>query len=60
MEYTVAARNRKDELERYRDGHSNPGSASLLRGRDSGLDCTTADPGRAVLGLWSYHSSFTM
>lgn len=51
--YTGAARSRKGKQERDRGGSSNPGSTPLLWGRDSGLDGTTANPGRAVLGISS-------
>lgn len=60
MEYSGAARNRKGEWERNRDGTSDPGSATLLWGRDSGLDGTAADPSRAVLRVLSQQSSFIM
>ena len=53
MEYIGAVRTRRGEQERDRDGSSNPDSAPLLSGRDSGLDGTTANPGRAVLGVLS-------
>lgn len=53
MEYTGAARNRRGERERDREGSSDPGSAPSLWGRDSGLDGTTAGPRGAVLGVLS-------